>query len=486
MKDQYSYQEFCDYVRRFNQEELLATVATVALALPGKVTEPGYIQTPPWALTNVVRASICHGNRYRSTSVKPGEIATACEMYMSPSDEEIEPLSTDPLSGFFVRTAYEQFSYQESNPFADMARPLCVFEDYSGRKKLKVVTKDALAELIGAPLPIAVGVAQMLHVSAAANNGYFDPAWMDQKNFAAVLDFLPRDKILGVVDSVFAHSMEEFKQQNTETTVSPILRRYQFNPLTARPLVRLQDGRLLAPVPQLIPRKLSPIELYYVGLKRWGSPYADEMGELFEDYLGRQLSLLPDVTVHPEITYRYKKNNVQSVDWIVVAPDLVILIEAKAGRVPAPARAADESAERDYYSKILGGAFRQINRACSAIREGVPEFDKIPTDRPVIGIVGTLDSWYMANSLPVRSFLPETDVPTLVSPITDIENLVTVGQRTPASKILAAILSDDERRTWDLNVALGDLYVDGDQNPLLRDAWGRLPFSSRPRNHAHA
>jgi hypothetical protein len=122
----YSYQEFCDYVRRFNQEELLVTVARMALELPDNAAAPGYTQTPPWALAAVVKASICHGNPHRSTSVSPRDIVTACHMYNNPSDEEIQQIHVDPLSSFLGRTAYEQFPYQESSPFVDMTRPLCV------------------------------------------------------------------------------------------------------------------------------------------------------------------------------------------------------------------------------------------------------------------------------------------------------------------------------------------------------------------------
>ena len=41
-------------------------------------------------------------------------------------------------------------------------------------------------------------------------------------------------------------------------------------------------------------RKLSPIELYYPGMKRWGQAFSRDMGELMEDYIGRQLATLPE------------------------------------------------------------------------------------------------------------------------------------------------------------------------------------------------
>ena len=44
----YSYREFCDYARRFNQVDLLTGIARAALALPGTgAADPRYRRTPP-------------------------------------------------------------------------------------------------------------------------------------------------------------------------------------------------------------------------------------------------------------------------------------------------------------------------------------------------------------------------------------------------------------------------------------------------------
>lgn len=86
--------------------------------------------------------------------------------------------------------------------------------------------------------------------------------------FTDVLATVPQGQIVSVINAVFANSLDDFKRQAAEAPPLPFLDRYMFNPLTARPFVRLRDDRLLAPVPQLITRKLSPMELYYLGSKR--------------------------------------------------------------------------------------------------------------------------------------------------------------------------------------------------------------------------
>lgn len=193
--------------------------------------------------------------------------------------------------------------------------------------------------------------------------------------------------------------------------------------------------------------------------------------------MGRQLSTLPGVTVHPEVEYAEGKDTVTSVDWIEVSEDSVLLVEAKAIRVPAAARAGQGTAEESF-RRTLGKAFDQISRTHRAIRAGLPEFSAIPTDRPIHGLVATLDFWYIADSPPARVLLPEPEIPTLVASTRCLEHLAAIGQRKPAAQILAEIIGDTERRTWDLSTALAHYAAEGDDNPILRAAWNQYPFDS--------
>jgi hypothetical protein len=193
------------------------------------------------------------------------------------------------------------------------------------------------------------------------------------------------------------------------------------------------------------------------------------------------LTSLPGVEVYPEVAYIEKKNTIDSVDWIVVFDDLVLLVEVKATRTPAAARAADVTAQ-DAYQATLGRAFRQINRTYQALQTKVPAFQHIPADRPLLGLVATLDPWYMANSM-ARAFLPETDVPTMVASAREVEHLVAIGQRRQVSAVLSEIMRpDDERRMWELGTALSSFSEPADHNPLLDETWENLPFGSLKRH----
>ncbi|MFG1872257.1 hypothetical protein [Micromonospora arborensis] len=478
----YTYREFSDFVRRFDQEALLAAIAQRALSLPSHLTgDRGsrYRETPPWALAAVAKASICHGNAYRRQLPQDRDVLMACHMHNRLDPEELAEPSLNSPFAILARTLYEQFPYQES-VFEELARPMAFFDDYSGRDTLEVVSTESLQDLIGAPMKTAAAIAMMLATSAQLSSGLFEPAWLEQENFSKLLTIMPRDEILAVVDSIFAGSMSWFRQQDTVASARvplPYLDRYAFNPLTSRPFVRLSGNRLLAPVPQLIARRLSPLELYYTGLQRWGSAFTSDMGELFEDYLGRQFATLPNVSVHPEIAYKERRQELKSIDWFVVFDDMVVLVEAKATRSPLGARAADTSSQRAY-TATLGDAFKQLGRTMEKIRAGLPEFAHIPIDRPIVGMVATLDPWYIANSFG-RAFLPTPALPTVVASVRDIEHLVGIGQRRPASTVLAEIMrAGDERQTWELGVALNQFHEPADRNPILDQAWSRLPFAT--------
>jgi hypothetical protein len=66
-----------------------------------------------------------------------------------------------------------------------------------------------------------------------------------------------------------------------------------------------------------------------MGIAHFGNDFARELGDLFEQYVGRQLGQLADAAVYPEIIYRDER---RSADWIVVFDDLVLLVEVKSTR----------------------------------------------------------------------------------------------------------------------------------------------------------
>lgn len=90
-------------------------------------------------------------------------------------------------------------------------------------------------------------------------------------------------------------------------------------------MARINNG-LFVPVPLQVIRKISLSGIWYAGVSRWAEPFAEDVGDLFEQYVGRLLKTIPNATVYPEIHYD-PDGDKRSVDWIVVRDNAVLLVE---------------------------------------------------------------------------------------------------------------------------------------------------------------
>ena len=76
-------------------------------------------------------------------------------------------------------------------------------------------------------------------------------------------------------------------------------------------------GSILVPVAPVIMRKVSPQGIYYAGADKWHNSFTDDMGDLFEQCVGRQLKLIPDAAVYPEIIYGPQRK--KTIDYAAAA-----------------------------------------------------------------------------------------------------------------------------------------------------------------------
>ena len=85
-----------------------------------------------------------------------------------------------------------------------------------------------------------------------------------------------------------------FKEHSAGTATAA---RFDYNPLVATPFVDMGSGDPVAPATRLILRTVTPGGLYYAGLTKHGKAFADDLGGLFEYYIGRQLKLVDGAEV---------------------------------------------------------------------------------------------------------------------------------------------------------------------------------------------
>lgn len=474
-----AYDEFRGRVRRHPPSELLTLIAQTAIrdADPEVYLQERFRVVTPWALGLAAKESIVWGNENRPSGVTDKDITEICAAFASLSDpigRRDGSVESTP-SSFFVRVGNEQFGFQMS-PSEEIGRVQAMFGMGLESVKTEVITESTLRTLLGCSIQDFIGVGLLLMVSAKQNAGYFDLAWIDAPNFEEIRKEIPAETIRSVFEQHFATDFVDFRAMATPKpgATSLSLRRYEFNPLAARPFVRMPDGRYLAPQPGYVTQRLSPSAIYYLGADRLGDPFTRDVGELFQAYIGRQLAQLPDAIIYPEVVY---DRDQRSVDWFAVWDDVVVLIEVKSARLRQGARMGLDDLSSNLEGSV-GRAYRQIERTARLIEEGHPAFAHIPTDRPIISLFVAMEPMWVVNSPFVQKLITTSkpSVPVMTVASRELEHLVAVGLDEPAGALLLDVIRDPERSTWSLGNAIGS-NRSSRKNPPLEEAWRELPWS---------
>lgn len=427
-----------------------------------------------WALAEIARVSLAYGNEHRKDATFP-DVVACNDAYNELDDPELVEGFNGPVAGFFLRMC-EQLEYQLP-VLHEMARAIALFKYTIPKRPLQVVRDGWDIELLGADLVTFIAAGQMLHIAAKPNRGRFNPKWLDQANFHFLRDVTDPDLLRTAWNRSFVLDASEFVAQNERPRPS-VWRRYGHNPLLSRPVVSGVHEDWLIPVPGLVVRRLSPLGLYYAGIQRWDKAFADDLGDLFEPYVGSHLRLLGADAVEPG--FQYGRDNHETVDFVVTLPEVVVLVEVKSVRPTAPVRAGNEAAQKEL-KRILNKGVKQLERADRLIEEQHPAFDHIPRDRPRVGLLVTLEDFHVLNSAFHRPLLDRErpDLPIGVASAGEIEHWVTVKDMSPGQVLLDA-RAEREEHPWPMGAAVvlkQQLYGRKHRrNPIMEKAWSEGPW----------
>lgn len=469
-------QEFCQRVRRHKPSALLPLVAQEG----SRYWEPqSWLRSPfkkftPWALAEVTRVSLAMGNEHRQDA-EPTDVLECCAAYDGLADPELAAGDAQGLANFFLRIGGQQLSYQQPL-FNDLSRTVALFEQTTPARPLNSITQDArwALELLGCSLREYVGTAILLHTSAWRNAGTFSRAWLQAENFVQVLAEVGAEPVQRTLESHFLSDVQTFKSMALPYRGNPQLRRFSYNPLMSKPVVEGLSTDLLIPVPALLTRKVSPLGLYYLGLDEWGIPFAEDVGSLFEAYVGRQLSLSHGSTVIPAISYG--KSGEEGIDWIAIFDEAVVLVEVKSVR-PTEAIRLGQGAEEEL-QRMLAKAVDQLNRTAGLVQDRHQAFRDVPTDRPIVGLVVTLEPFHTANMPNIRAWLPDSSMQIAICSAFELESVVCLQEDTVGGHLLA-VLSDEATQGWSVTASLIDRPLG--QNAVLDEAWATYPWRSEER-----
>lgn len=471
-----TYDEFEQRVRGLRRSDLLYAIGQLTSDHANRgVRPPKERLLLPWALACAAKESLRGGNDHRDSGVTPRDLARLCAAY----NELRDPFEgRGPYSGvdaFLTRISYEQFPFQSSE-YEEMSRPHAMFDTAAREADTKIMTPDFWRRTLGCSISQFSAVALLLSVAAAKNGGVFRPSWLEQPNLADVVAELPAGVVRGVLREHYSASVSELRDEvDRFRSRDPLLRRYDFNPLVAHPFVEMAEEVFVAPSHPLILRRASPNALYYAALPLVAGQDQDDffgdLGRVFEAYVGMQLRSLQGAEVVPQIEYG---NNERSIDWFVIWPNLVLFVEVKATRMTLQARMGTDQLG-EVLRRTIGWGFEQIGQSEHHVSNLHPAFGAIPRDRPHVGMVVTLEPYYLANSPLIRDLLPQPTIPSIVASVRELEHFVSVPAQEGGADFLIDMVHDPERSTWALAAALGDRGR-GARNALLDEAFSQLPW----------
>jgi hypothetical protein len=151
---------------------------------------------------------------------------------------------------------------------------------------------------------------------------------------------------------------------------------------------------------------------------------------------------------------------------------LVLLVEVKSVRPTAHLRLAGEQ-RIDEVRRMLGHAYEQIDNTAALIAGGQKEFADVPNDRPVHGLIVTMEPFHIVNAPVQRPQLPATKVPVTVCSISELENMVTITD-APVGRLLLERAADAQRSTYAMREALlGHTHA---RNAVLDAGWDSYPW----------
>ncbi|MQY40562.1 hypothetical protein SRB17_85950 [Streptomyces sp. RB17] len=483
--------EYRQRIRRHRPSSLLPLIAAAAARYSTPERPQPWLKSPlmkytPWALADAARVCLAYGTEYQRSEATERDLLEILTAYSSLKEPTLhgtdEP--TVRLRDFMMRLGGEQGAWQAPE-FNSLARTAALYlhTPFPAHRQPRCMVPGWDTELFGCPLPDYVGTAQLLWGCALFNVGRFDPAIYDSPDGEKFSRAISRETVLSVIERHFATDVASIKATEKQTVESLVrvaggkaaqLRRFTYNPLLGRPAVTGFGPGLLCPSPQLVWRKATPAGIYHTGREHFGTGFLRETGYLFEEYIGRQLRLIPDADVVGEITYRVKRNELLSVDWIVVLDDLVLLVEVKSMMPTENARLGLEDGVAETDSK-LARAYRQVNSTSAQIDQRNPAFAGVPTDRPRQALIVTLEPFPIANANLPHVDLPAADIPTTVVGAQEIERLVTLTDTTPSALLLERA-ADPLRSIWALNECLNG--HEGDRNPVLDQGWAAYPWAT--------
>jgi hypothetical protein len=467
-----SYNEFRQRVRRYRRSDVLRAVASLAadmqqaaLGEGPPVQVPNYVSE--FSLAGVARAALIAGNEHRNQPLSRRDLTLLCGHYLNVADPTLKDMAgLDRLRQLMSRIAFEQFGFQYS-VMENVGRTLSLLLDQATHCQ-GAPTPEEWTHALGVPLEDFMRTGFALHVAIVKNNGAISRHLLRADHVAQILAPLSADDALGVADRLFVGTPEQHAAWGRQLEVAGH-EKWSPNPLQNWPLVAISDD-LVGPSPRYIIDRITPTGLYFIGLDAFGPRFTDALGCMFERYVGTQLRLLRHAAVHDEVVYGSPER--RTTDFFVVTDQVVVLVEVKASRPVLATRVGQLQGDEDI-GKKLGSARSQILTTAKLIEDGHTAVAHIPNDRPMRGLVVTLEPFHLVQTFLFEDVLGDSPVPITITSAHELEGVVAMlAERSDVGERLLRALTPEPDLPPSLRDAAKDLTPV--PNPILNDGWDRL------------
>lgn len=479
-----TWEQFKAAVRQHDRDSILLISARLNASIARGQMPESFMKhgITPWNIASVARTALAWSGFQRPMPT-PERVLELCSMDANLSDEErpstTDEVGPDALGKILARLFFEQFPGQRS-PLAGVARSVLLFG--AGSEQPPDFTPEAMTPgwfehlTSGISLDDYVGAIFLVSVGAQQNSGTFDIRWLDNTNFVDIGEVIDLATVRRTFAEFLVTTPPAFKAENRiwQDARPAGQKKFAFNPLQDKPFVALAPDRAVTPWVQAVLMKAMPPAVYFMGLRAYGEAFTHDLGHIYQHYVGRQLSQIAAATAIPETNYGPRKDKRDSCDWFLDLPDMLVLIECKA-RQPIESLRTGSDSWLGSVEGSIGKAISQLNQSNRNLESIAGEDPRIDASKPRVGLVVTLEPFYVNNNPWLQAQLPKADLPVGVISIGELEDLTRLG-----ADVISNVLAHAPRMHSNNVMQVSfDLDESTPENRLLVDTWETVGFLKR-------
>jgi hypothetical protein len=340
-------------------------------------------------LAFIAKQSLIHGSDLRSTALDDAGYAELISLHGNLDDGLVPDGTRFDTFGFLLRTAFEQFSYQD--PLSDLIpRYFTLFKTINTSSKRKVVdVPKEFERRTGLSIEDFMVLGFAMWALAAQHSLVYESAF-GKSQVTAIRDRAEGGNLARLLHLISADYESFRRESNRWGSLDQRGAKTEFNALRTFPVIRLKKDELVAPIPQLVIERVTR-GIFHIMQSDMsqpkGNPFTEQFGYDFEEYVGFLLEkgYGAKAIVHEPM---YGKEVRHGPDWIVREGSTMVLLECTGSSTTLATKSfAEFDAVAQDMLKIYAGRIRQFPRKIEALRSGAAGVDCTGVERFIPAIV---------------------------------------------------------------------------------------------------